>query len=93
MEALTLGLDIYMGKNISFPDIPIDENGRKIKVGSTLKGMILHYCIINTENGDLNNCLDICIEFCILINDIDYLINKVNLFLIIKIFLKILFKS
>ena len=78
MEALTLGLDIYMGKNISFPDIPIDENGRKIKVGSTLKGMILHYCIINTENGDLNNCLDICIEFCILINDIDYLINKVK---------------
>ena len=78
MEALTLGLDIYLGKNISFPDIPIDENGRKMKVGSALKGMILHYCIINIENSDLDNCLDICIEFCILIDDIDYLINKVK---------------
>ncbi len=78
MEGLTLGVDIYMGKNISFPDIPIDEKERKNKVGNTLKGMIYHYCIINTETGDLNNCLDICIEFCILIDDIDYLINKIK---------------
>ena len=78
MEALSLGVDIYLGKNITFSDIPIDENGRKLKVGSSLKGMILHYCIINTDSNDINNCLDICIEFCILIDDVDYLINKVK---------------
>ena len=78
IEGLTLGVDIYNGKNISFPDIPIDENERKNKVGNTLKGIIFQYCIINIENGDLNNCLDICMEFCILIDDIDYLINKIK---------------
>ena len=78
MEGFTLGVDIYMGKNISFPDIPIDENERKNKVGNILKAMIYQYCNINTDTGDLNNCLDICMEFCILIDDIDYLINQIK---------------
>ncbi len=78
MEALSLGVDIYLGKNNTFSDIPIVENERKIKVGSSLKAMILQYCTINTDSNDINNCLDICIELCILIDDVDYLINIVK---------------
>ena len=40
--------------------------------------MILYYCKNNIDSNDINNCLDICIEFCILINDVDYLINEVK---------------
>ena len=79
IEALSLGINIYLGKNNNiFSDIPNDEKERKIKVGSVLKGMILYYCKNNIDSNDINNCLDICIEFCILINDVDYLINEVK---------------
>ena len=79
IEALSLGINIYLGKNNNiFSDIPNDEKERKIKVGSVLKGMILYYCKNNIDSNDINNCLDICIEFCILIDDVDYLINIVK---------------
>ena len=53
MDLLTLGLDIYHGRNITLAGIPIDENERKKNVSSILKGAIMQYSVNNT-NIDLN---------------------------------------
>ena len=85
MEILSLGLDIFNGKNISLPDIPIEENKRKIRVIFILKGLILQYVVScfneskNNKNEDeIFNCMNICIEFCIEINEMDYLLNQIQ---------------
>lgn len=89
LNALSLGLDIYHGKNTSLPDIPIDENERKLNVGYVLKGLILQYATINIGNDYsqisiekgaelLSSCINICIEFCLEINDVEYLLNQIQ---------------
>ena len=87
MEILSLGLDIFNGKNISLPDIPIEEDKRKIRVIFILKGLILQYVVscINENKNNKNeetifNCMNICIEFCIEINEMDYLLNQIQPF-------------
>ena len=91
MDALTLGLDIYLGKTTALADIPIEENIRKIKVGSVLKNLIHQYVIIHmgSDRGNilsadktfqdrLNKCINICIEFCIEIDGIEFLLNSLQ---------------
>jgi hypothetical protein len=89
MDVLTLGLDIYHGRNITLADIPIDENERKKKVVTLLKGAIMQYSVNNTnidlaqtkqEKAEemLNKCIKICIEFCIEINEFEYLLDNIK---------------
>ena len=85
METLSLGLDIYNGTNIILPDIPIEENKRKIRVVYSIKGLILQYvvyCINESKNNknedEIVKCMNICIEFCIEINEMDYLLNQIQ---------------
>ena len=89
MDLLTLGLDIYHGRNITLAGIPIDENERKKNVASILKGAIMQYSVNNTnldlsqtkqEKAEemLNKCIKICIEFCIEINEFEYLLNNIK---------------
>ena len=89
LNALSLGLDIYHGINTSLPDIPIDENERKLNVGYVLRGLILQYATINIGNDYsqislekgaelLSSCINICIEFCLEINDVEYLLNQIQ---------------
>ena len=89
MDLLSLGLDIYHGRNITLAGIPIDENERKKNVASILKGAIMQYSVnntnINLENTKyekaeemLNKCIKICIEFCIEINEFEYLLDNIK---------------
>ena len=89
MDLLSLGLDIYHGRNITLAGIPIDENERKKNVASILKGAIMQYSVNNTnidlENTKqekaeemLNKCIKICIEFCIEINEFEYLLDNIK---------------
>jgi len=86
MDALTLGLDIYHGRTTALADIPIDEYIRVTKVGHVLRNMIHHYIIIHTgnETRDRNyneriiKCINICIEFCIDIDSVDFLLNNLQ---------------
>ena len=89
MDALTLGLDIYNGRNITLADIPIDENERKRKVGYVLKRLILQYTVINTNLDSssmkkekyeelIGKFINNCIEFCLEINDVKYLQNQIQ---------------
>ena len=88
-NALALGLDIYHGRNITLADIPINENERKTKVGYILKGLILQYTVIHTGTDPatmkkekyeelMSKCINICIEFCLEINDVAYLQNQIQ---------------
>ena len=89
MDLLSLGLDIYHGRNITLAGIPIDENERKKNVASILKGAIMQYSVNNTnidlektkqEKAEemLNKCIKICIEFCIEINEFEYLLDNIK---------------
>ena len=90
MDILVLGLDIYHGKNITLADIPIDEEGRKVRVSYILKACILQYVIMSTNsikndnnnndiyNDNINKCMIICIEFCIEMNELNYLLHQIQ---------------
>ena len=89
MEALTLGLNIYHGKILNLPEIPIEENIRKEKLRAVLKGLVYQYSIINTSmdfsstNPNkiieiFSKCINICIEFCIEINEVGFLLNHIQ---------------
>ena len=89
MEALTLGLNIYHGKILNLPEIPIEENIRKEKLRAVLKGLVYQYSIINTSMDVsliktekiieiYSKCINICIEFCIEINEVGFLLNHIQ---------------
>lgn len=87
LNALCLGLDIFKGENISLPDIPSGTEKRKEIIGYFLRSLILQYINIHTGSDYshiqkyddlLGTCMNICIEFCIEINDIDYLLNQIQ---------------
>ena len=89
MDILVLGLDIYHGKNITLADIPIDEEGRKVRVSYILKASILQYVVMSTNsikndnnndiyNDNINKCMIICIEFCIEMNELNYLLHQIQ---------------
>ena len=90
MDALKLGLDIYHGKNKSLPDIPINEKIRQEKTKNLLKGILFKYItnVINNTSSSIfyskNECeeiiskaINICIDFCLDINEKDYLFNTI----------------
>ena len=87
MDILVLGLDIFNGQNITLADIPIDEKERKVRVSYILKASILQYVVMSTNSAindnisdydNINKCMIICIEFCIEINELDYLLNQIQ---------------
>ena len=88
MDALTLGLDIFNGKSNALADIPTDNYIRETKVGNELKTLIHHYVIMHTANEKssmgpifadrLSNCINVCIEFCLELGDVDYLLNTLQ---------------
>lgn len=91
MDALTLGLDIYYGKTTSLADIPIEESYRKTKVGYELRSLINQYAIIHTGNDNVREiimdksfqdrvvkCINTCIEFCIEIGSVEFLLNDLQ---------------
>jgi WD40 repeat protein len=90
MDALTLGLDIYHGRTTALADIPLDQYIRKQKVGYFLRNLIHQYAIIHTGNNQsilcndktfqdrLNKCINICIEFCLEIDAVDFLLTNLQ---------------
>lgn len=90
MDALMLGLDIYHGRSNALADIPTDTYLRETKVGSELRHMIHHYAVMHTVNErsfsgnsqsssffaeKLTECINVCIEFCLELGDVEYLLN------------------
>ena len=95
MDALSLGLEIFHGRNISLADIPIDEEQRRTKIGYILKGLILQYTVNHTVSTQstltkekyeelINKSIHICIEFCLDINDVNYLFDIIEPIFITK---------
>jgi WD40 repeat protein len=89
-SALTLGLDIYNGRETALADIPQDEQKRKKRVGNALRTLIHQYTIMHMNNDNkiftkdqdpkqwLSNCINTCIEFCIEIESLDFLLTHLQ---------------
>ena len=93
LDALCVGIDIYRGALISFPDIPLKDDDRKKEVVPFLKQMVIDYInsvlkVSNKQNAaqsqmatsmdDYNKCMTISIEFCISIKAVDFLFADVH---------------
>ena len=86
LGAMSLTIDIYQGNITSFPDIPFIKKQRV----KTLKpflidllGKYINYNLEENENNkdkkiDLNQCINVVIEFCIGVKEIDYLFKTVE---------------
>ena len=88
INALIFGLNLYNGKYISFPGIPIDHKKRKDKVGEKMRKIIKEYVedrlkvdktqINETKyNEILTSCLYLSIEFCFDIESINFLFKEI----------------
>jgi len=89
-SALSLGLDIFNGKETALADIPQDEKVRKARVGNTLRTLIHQYAIMHMNNDTklynkeqdpkqwLSNCINTCIEFCIEIESLEFLLTQLQ---------------
>ena len=89
-SALSLGLDIYNGKETALADIPQDEVKRKLRVGNTLRTLIHQFAIMHINNDNkpynkeqdpkqsLSNCINTCIEFCIEIESLEFLLTHLQ---------------
>ncbi len=89
-SALSLGLDIYNGRETALADIPQDEKKRKARVGNTLRTLIHQYAIMHMNNDSklynkeqdpkqwLSNCINTCIEFCIEIESLEFLLTHLQ---------------
>ena len=85
IELLSLGAEIYKGNLTSLLGIPLEEQERKNKIGNFLKNIISQYTIFiinknkfNVNNNEIKNCIEIIIDFCINIENINYLIEIVE---------------
>ena len=90
--AMCLGIDIYQGNITSFPDVPISMNERSKFLSPYLIELLNKYIDFNLkdnkedkekENAEeqkkrLINCINVTIEFCIGMKDIDYLLKNVE---------------
>ena len=88
--AMCLGLDIYQGNITSFPDVPIDRKQRYQLLSPYLIELLNKYIDENMkENKDsketneekqkkLVKCMNVTIEFCIGIKDVNYLLRNVE---------------
>ena len=88
LGALSLGLDLFYGKKRALPGIPIEEKERKTIVGYELNKLILEYATMTIGNDfsrlnkeaaleALSKNINVCIEFCLEINDVNYLLNQI----------------
>ena len=79
-DVLKIGLEMFNGKINMLIDIPVDEEGRKYKIGFVIKGIIFQYILIkinSNNNNIIKDVIKLSIEFCIEVNDIDYLFNQI----------------
>ena len=86
IDALKLGIDIYKGNIDNLPDSPLNKK-EKMNFLLYLKNLLFEYIynIFKIYNDDSKNsenqideCMNISIEFCILINDIKFLFNDIQ---------------
>ena len=77
LEALSMGLQIYKGTNLVLPGIPLNKQLREETVKHSVRKMILNYLSVSIEMNvsAINDCVDVVIELCIEMDDIDYLFN------------------
>ena len=89
LELLSLGAEIYKGNLTSLLGIPFEEQERKNKIGNYLKNIIVQYVIYkinisktnynnNNNNNEIIECIEIAIDFCISIEDVNYLIGEIE---------------
>ena len=88
LNAFKLGIDIYHGKNKVLDGVPINVKDRKEIVKKILKGLILQL-ILNTINIKgifyneqkseeiLSECINVSIELCLDVNELDYLLKEI----------------
>ncbi|MCQ2817477.1 MAG: hypothetical protein MJ252_09460, partial [archaeon] len=93
LSAFCLGLDLYHGRKISLPELPIEEKKRKEEVAKCLRTLILQYVGVNINSynnsyssadtkkkkfEEITSCINISIELCLEINDFNYLLNQIQ---------------
>ena len=85
LGALSLTIDIYQGNITSFPDIPLARSQRIKTLKPFLIDLLGKYINNNLEEEakkgksvDLNQCINVVIEFCIGVKEIDYLFKTVE---------------
>ena len=88
--AMCLGIDIFQGNITSFPDVPIDKKERTKFLSPYLIELLNKYIDSNMkENKEANEsneekqnklikCMNVTIEFCIGIKDVNYLLKNVE---------------
>ena len=86
LGAMSLTIDIYQGNITSFPDIPFIRKQRIKTLKPFLIDLLGKYINYNLEENekkpdtkiDLNQCINVVIEFCIGVKEIDYLFKTVE---------------
>ena len=86
LGAMSLTIDIYQGNITSFPDIPFIRKQRIKILKPFLIDLLSKYIDFNLaesdksegKNIDLNQCINVVIEFCIGVKEIDYLFKTVE---------------
>ena len=90
LGAMCLSIDIYQGNITSFPDVPIDRKERYKFLSPYLIELLNKYIDYNMKenkeskisNEDKQNslikCMNVTIEFCIGIKDVNYLLKNVD---------------
>lgn len=90
LGAMCLGIDIYQGNITSFPDVPIDRKERYKFLSPYLIDLLNKYIDENMkedkDNKESNEekqnklirCMNVTIEFCIGIKDVNYLLKNVD---------------
>ena len=83
LGAMSLTIDIYQGNITSFPDIPFIRKQRIKTLKPFLIDLLGKYINYNLEESekkekkiDLNQCINVVIEFCIGVKEIDYLFKN-----------------
>ena len=90
MELLILGMNIYQGKMTALNGIPLKIKERKKIIGEYLQDLISQFLFTNAgsqqllnyfdpslENARIEKNMEITIEFCIEIDSVDYLLDKI----------------
>ena len=86
LGAMSLTIDIYQGNITSFPDIPLYRSQRIKTLRPFLIDLLEKYIGYNLEEDakkeekkvDLNQCINVVIEFCLGVKEIDYLFKNVE---------------
>ena len=87
LDAMCLGIDIFRGNITSFPDVPINMIERSKLLLPFLIDLLNQYIDFNLKDNENNKedkklklieCMNVTIEFCIGIKDVDYLLKNVE---------------